>query len=66
MTRKACEAALNEAKSALGRAHRALPREARQNPEATVKWRVEQAQRNVKAALDAYWPEVKPETDGED
>lgn len=66
MTRKQAEAALNEAKAALGRAHRALPRgEAKSNPEATVKFRVEQAQRSIKAALDAYWPEVKPDAEEE-
>lgn len=59
MGRQAVEQALGEAKAALARAYRALPREARQNPEASVKWRVEQAQRHVQAAGDVYYPEVK-------
>lgn len=65
MTRKQAEAALNEAKSALGRARRAVPKTPRGNPEAQVAFRIEQAQRHVKAALDAYWPEVKPDAEEE-
>lgn len=64
MTRKQAEAALNEAKSALGRARKAVGKTPRANPEASVAFRIEQAQRHVKAALDAYWPEVTRE--GED
>lgn len=60
MTRRKAEEALNEAKAALGRARRALPKEPHGNPEASVAWRVEQAQRNVLAAIDHYYPvEVK-------
>lgn len=63
MTRAAAEDALNRAKSALSEARRELPKDARRNPEATVKWRVEQAQRHVQEAVNAYYPEVKPETE---
>lgn len=56
MSQREVEAHLMAAKAALAKAHRALPREARRNPEASVKWRVEQGQRDVQAALDHYHP----------
>lgn len=64
MSRQQTEAALHDARAALGRARRALPKAPHGDPDAAVAWFVEQAQRNVRHALDAYYP-VAPESEGE-